>query len=486
MGCTPLRPMMGILTTAGLLACDPLAPGSSDAELIVRAGSNQADTVFSTLPDPLEVEVQRAGESAADLEVHFVSLPSDGGPRAAFIRDDSVQVHVIDTTDAAGRASVGVRLGARAGEATVIVEVPSLGVSRNVPFEILPGQPNTVVEFGPGGIVTLGGTAQFSARFQDAYGNDVNAPVLFASPSPALEVTEAGSAQGAAFGAAVLHLLHGARVVGEISIRVLPGREIVFTDTNGSLRHVATDSSLVAAVPGDGMGEYSWSPGGDTLVGTREGKIYFSDFENGGPSEPSGMFPGLSVEVRSPRFSPDGQWIYYSEADTEELRRVRIDGTDSEPLISSQGNVAGREPWPSPDGTRLVFRPPAATPDEDSPLRILDLQTGSVTDLGVSGTGPAWSPGGDWIAYRAWSGSELWDIRLIAPDGTPGPTLDVPFAVTRPDWSLGSTYLAYTTGHHWHEHVVVEVGSGVYVKLPGFPGTSGGTFQRLGVPAWRP
>jgi hypothetical protein len=469
-----------------LFACDTVGPRSPDGEILVRSGSSQADTAYSLLPEPLGIEVRTGSEAGAGLEVHFISPPSNGGPRAAFLRDDSVHVHVVDTTDASGSASVQVRLGARAGEAVVRVDVPTLGVSREIPFEILPGQPAVVVDFGPSGIVTLGGETLFSARFRDTYGNDVDEPVICASEDRPLAVTPACSAEGVEFGLAALRLLYGEREVAQVPIRVLPRNEIVFTDSHGTLRRATTDSSFLGAIPGDGLDAYSWSPGGDTLVGTRDGRIFYSVFGDGGPSAPSEAFPERADAVRDPRFSPDGQWVYYAEVETGELWRIRVDGTAAEPLASTGGAVLGRGPSPSPDGSRLVFRAHPLEGDEDAPLRILDLQTGAVTELGVEGTHPTWSPSGEWIAYRAWSGSELWQLRLIAPDASQGPVLDVPFAVSRPDWSLGSTYLAYTTGHHWHEHIVVEVASGVYVKGPAFPGTSGGTFQRLGVPVWRP
>jgi hypothetical protein len=80
--------------------------------------------------------------------------------------------------------------------------------------------------------------------------------------------------------------------------------------------------------------------------------------------------------------------------------------TGTKKLVSS----GWKGSW-SPDGTRLVFARPTG-----EGLQVLDLESGTITDLTSSGRGPAWSPDGQFIAYveNLHQSEEVW---LVKPTG---------------------------------------------------------------------
>ena len=67
--------------------------------------------------------------------------------------------------------------------------------------------------------------------------------------------------------------------------------------------------------------------------------------------------PITSSTSTHPKYSPDGQWIVYLEADanTRHIRIMRYDGADDRALTPEVHGTFDSTPWFSPDGTRVVF-----------------------------------------------------------------------------------------------------------------------------------
>lgn len=89
---------------------------------------------------------------------------------------------------------------------------------------------------------------------------------------------------------------------------------------------------------------------------------------------------------------------------------VSSDGSDLTQL--TQGTNDG-QPAPSPNGKLVAFT-------RDGDIHVLDVETGSVTNLTSSAAqeaSPAWSPGGKQIAFTA-SGPGLGDLYVMNADGT--------------------------------------------------------------------
>jgi Tol biopolymer transport system component len=195
-----------------------------------------------------------------------------------------------------------------------------------------------------------------------------------------------------------------------------------------------------------------------------------------------------------PAFDADGEWLYYgsSTADGEsrgrEIWRAAPDGSGAERVgpPAAEGRY-DRWPSPSPDGDRLVYASDSSGISEyDSPIRILDLETGAVRELGLSGASPAWSPAGRHIAFATDSAVMMTDpagggirelVRLVRPGALA--------------WSPDGRFLL---GHYDRDPVisyynifVLEIETGFWLRAP-LIGQTASTSRSGEVwdPAWRP
>src|SRR5215470_5959624 len=133
----------------------------------------------------------------------------------------------------------------------------------------------------------------------------------------------------------------------------------------------------------------------------------------------------------SPSWSPDSQWIVYTQerAGLSDIYRIHPDGTGLEqltnnPAFDDQGAL-------SPDGRSLAFISTRGSGTAN--LWLLDLASRKYTALTTGQPGnfrPAWSPDGAWIAFSSdrettpgtfpgqWEVLQSTGIYIIRPDGT--------------------------------------------------------------------
>jgi hypothetical protein len=128
-----------------------------------------------------------------------------------------------------------------------------------------------------------------------------------------------------------------------------------------------------------------------------------------------------------PAFTPDGRTIAHTLGKRLALQAVK----GGPPTILPPLTARDRDPYPSPDGKKLVFTGSASG---KSNLYTVNLDGTGLTRLTRAGGGsPAWSSRGE-IAYVA--GRKIWRLR-------PGGKRAYVAKGSRPDWSPSGRTIAY-------------------------------------------
>jgi len=177
------------------------------------------------------------------------------------------------------------------------------------------------------------------------------------------------------------------------------------------------------------------------------------------------------------QYSRDGVWIYFHSNDcnvNSRMRRIHPDGTGVELLSLQPDRCFGAYdawPSPSPDGGRIAY---ADVTGGGSVIRILDIATGGVTPLDISGQRPRWSPVGDEIAYVD---SER--VKIMRSDGTAQRTVSTGGRRYEPslDWSPDGAWIVVRAADTSRLDLI-HVASGMTLPLA--------FTSVLNEPSWRP
>jgi Tol biopolymer transport system component len=186
--------------------------------------------------------------------------------------------------------------------------------------------------------------------------------------------------------------------------------------------------------------------------------------------------------IRDHAVSPDGQWIAFTQAGTQEdLFVSRIDGSDYRRLTDDPARDRG--PTWSPDGSELAFYS-----DRSGTYELWKIRPdGSGLTAITSGTGnpgfPVWSPDGKRIAY----GYFTWSIIDAAARGLTNPPAEPSLSTTDRfipmSWSPDGTRLAGhapSSGGGVGTLVVYDLNSKRYSRVGGDIGRASGWFW----PVW--
>lgn len=415
------------------IACgkkDGAGPGSTGGpSLSIVAGGTATDTIGAILTQGLVVQATGAnGRPRSGLVVRFES-PFAGGsasPGVMLARSTSSNfaLSLADTTDAAGRLLVIVRMGLRAGPSAVLVTLPEFGIVDSARYVATAGRPHSLFFTAGDTAIGVAKSRTLAAEARDRNFNVTNEPISFALVSSncslsGVVVTTTGIGR-----CKVAASLGSLRDTATIS--VLPSWDIaavrVPTFPYPMLRiNLESGALTVLGTTEDSQGDIIVRPSGLMLY-TSANAI--------GLRLPSGADtlgfvsgPPWSYQ-RSPRLSADNQNIFFVGSTVETgIFRSSISGANPLPLrrIDDVNSIDL-----SPDGSTIVF-------DRNGALFLMGSSGTPLTPLSVLGHRPRWSPLGDRIAFvrdqvvytMSATGD---DVRRISP-----PDL---YDVTAPvDWS---------------------------------------------------
>jgi hypothetical protein len=469
-------------------------PVRGDASLTIVSGSGQADTIDTQLPVPLIVAVRDSfGRPAANVAVDWGTAADCPAACMVGVSADSgaPTLQTVQTSsDATGRAQVWVTLGQLPGSGALAIRVPALGLTGSAAFLVSAGRP-AHVHLDPSEVaVALGVVGQFNAALTDRHDNPLPAILGFTPEIPGIvEVDAAGVITPLAYGrTAVTIRAETFATTGFVS--VVPAGTLVITTNEGEPSILTTSGTDRVQIPQlDDRGQplnvvaLAWRPDGAALA--------FEAAFGGGSSSlytvtlggtPSLLVPatGDDSTVYEPRWSRDGQWVYYrlaAGAFAGEIWRTRPDGTGAE-RVGAQGAGAESDyqPDPSPDGNEVVFTTSRGGTPDAPVLVICTLLTGAERAL-VPGWRPRWSPDGQWIAYlRDFDPNGYGALWLVRPDGTEAHAVSPPGVYNEAplDWSPDSQWVVGTGA----AITLVQVSSGLVVSV--------GTLGNLRAGAWRP
>jgi Tol biopolymer transport system component len=435
-------------------------------------GAHGEDTVTSVL-DSLVIEVRDPElRPLANVELQITSsrawrtdicswlcAPSVAMVNVGVSYVGAVPDRVIRTDDR-GRAVVPVRLGGVAGDASLEVRAPSLGVVDSAYYVIRPGTPVRTVALPHDTIVYLGTAYRLRAGTADQYGNVVaGGGSIDAGPAVTLGADLAVS--GVAYGPSRIVVRAGGWT-DSAQVTVVPRGHFAAMQGYQSTGLLAQnlDGSGKLSFAGAGSGRaYSpgptWSPDGREIAYAQgtfgEQHLYVQPLDGAARRLIAAPPAGLVEEIW-PAWSRDGQWIYFSGRPPSfsgyALWRASPDGATVEPLSTGQAAYESQViVSPSPDGGQLAYSGNRA-------LRLYDQATHVTTSLSVRADAVSWSPDGRRIAFVGEDGAGVVNVDGSGPIviDRPGGSSDLGIS-----WSPDGAWLLYR-GNTYLELYQVDTG----------------------------
>ncbi len=214
-----------------------------------------------------------------------------------------------------------------------------------------------------------------------------------------------------------------------------------------------------------------WSPDGQWLAYTQEDHVYVLAADGGIPFK----ITAYAARASGPAWLPDSQRLVVSLSAEERPCLALVDrhGRSLQRLTHAAGDDS--DPRPAPDGEKLAY---VHAPDDDLrrlDLCLLDLESGQSDRLagaaGQKNWNPRWSPDGTWIAFLS-QRSGFNEIWLVHPDGEGLHRLaDLGCDVGWLAWSPDGGRIACTLNRQGaFELALVEVAGGRVTTLVGGPG----------------
>lgn len=482
------RPFRGIRTAALLglalmAACkDGTGPGGAPGVTVI-ASPAQSDTVDAQPGQLLTLEI-RDGQGAlirsgpvrvTSPTLQAPPLCTQGcSPRAGLTLTDQSTGGGVTRTGEDGRVSLRLRFGGTAGTARLVVSAAEGTVVDTLEFTVLPGNATRVFMLPADTAVYFNTTSVLHPSGADRNGNPTSDAVALSSTSLSLS---GATITGAPYGVhTVVAALGSMRAEGKVT--VVPRGTLALATEFGSGRIRIFDldgSNARSFAVGEGVGSWGldWTPDGSALVvavGTSSPTRSLRRLAMDGTVTP---FPAEGViDVLRPRFSADGEWLYFvgrtTAAEAPQIIRARSDGT----AVQEMPNI----PWaeavsPSPDGRRFAWVQGFGRSGSSS-INIYDVGTGTSTPLGIEADLVAWSPVAERLAYL----DRLTSLGIVSADGSGNRPMGISvFAggMGAVDWSPDGEWIVHSRGDMM---LLLQVSTGLNIPVPNSAGVS---------PAWK-
>jgi WD40 repeat protein len=388
----------------------------------LSAPADQSDTVLTTLPGALIVEVHDANGALAPAGtvVRFTSAMPDTVPELGVgaLATSTFAQFATASTDQSGRASVFVKLGTIAGTAHLEIAVPTLGLTDTALYTVRPGNLAGVTIAPSDTTITIGKSFTYRVTQTDQFGNPRSEHL-----TPTISDSGASISPSGEFSAIVPHRYtvsaEGVRVTRYVSVSVVPPMRLagVRSSVPPMLEAFDADGSnrrpLATLVNGSTLSSLAWMPGGASVIYATSvnslQQLYVSD--TAGVAKPFLRSPPATMANQTGAIpSANGQWVYFTANDSRCLSseyclfRSHIDGSSPE-LVSAF--IRGYTPYPSPDGSKLLVTTAYG-------IQVFDVASHATSDWSVPGDSPVWSPDGKQIAFISLNGP----INIVNSDGT--------------------------------------------------------------------
>lgn len=448
----------------------PTQPGSHFTGVRATLGANATDTVLALQAQALVVEVRDSnGQVVKGVTVRFEALPPTDSTRRY---ESAINVCALtaptcgvsnsspfstDVTDDQGHAKAMVRLGTVAGKAMVRLLVPELAFSDTVSFTVTPGSAAHVRAIAPDTGLDVGTTAMLRGRVTDRFYNArPDLPTMSLGAGSAATIDPATAVVTAReMGTQWLYARFGS-FVDSMSVRVVPpGRLVVWSSLSRQVRLVNLNGAAVVTLASSVASDYGAFPRFDAA--RQHVAMHTGSQAYGGPATDiavvdTGSMARWNLLGTSSGFTTifctrqlaDGSLLVVGQRGSGtavSLWRVASDGTLTTaaglPGILSMYGGADI----SSDGSKVVYT--ITGTNGGTQLRLLDVASGTTTDLPMVARSPRLSPDGNRVAYLTPGGYNGVDgtPAVINTDGTNNTALSSLTLSPGIAWSPDGAYL---------------------------------------------